>query len=513
MGYHKTLERQIAKNLPEEYRNDEKLSQFLNIVSSSYDTFEKDKKMSEHAFSISEREYQEVTKNLSEQNEIRHQSILQLKDAIRALDQDSISNLNDSDDDLINIITFLQEQIRKSKELETELINARDLAEKAASAKSDFLSVMSHEIRTPLNAIVGYIHLLQNEDPLPSQIEFLRILQISADNLLSLINDVLDFSKIEEGKIVFSERDIEIRQLVNNIKLANRIRAEEKGNVLKVMFDDDIPPFIKGDEVRLTQVLNNLLSNAIKFTRDGNVTLEVHLKRIIGDELEIYFGVKDTGIGIPEEKQKLIFERFTQENSNITREYGGSGLGLTIIRKLLQLQGTDIEVDSVQGKGSTFYFTLKFKKSSTIIREERNLDTSRWDLHGMHILLVEDVEFNVMLAEKMLTKWNARVTVAENGQVAVEKMKNGDYDIVLMDVQMPVMDGLTASRHIRKFNANTPIIALTASTSIEVQDKVLESGMTDFISKPINPSYLYPVILKYTLEKPIEEDLTGIDQV
>ncbi len=497
MNYHKVLERQISKLLPESYLQDENILKFLTTISNSYQTFEKDKKMSEHAFSVSENEYQELNKYLRQQNEIRHQSILQLKEAIRSLDKDAIVALDENDDNLINIIAFLQKQITKSKEIETHLIAAKEFAEKAAMAKSDFLSVMSHEIRTPLNAITGYIHLLQNEDPLPSQVDFLRILQISADNLLSLINDVLDFGKIEEGKIVFADRDIDIRHLVNNIKMANRLKAEEKGNTIKVMFDDDIPVYIKGDEVRLTQVLNNLLSNAIKFTHNGKVTLEVHLKTISHDRVMLYFAVKDTGIGIAKDKQKLIFERFTQENSNITREYGGSGLGLAIIRKLLLLQDSDIYVDSEQGKGSTFYFSLEFGRSSTIQREEKVTEHVKNDLMGAKILLVEDVEFNVLLAQKILTRWNAEVSWAENGLVAVQKMKENDFDIVLMDLQMPVMDGLTASSEIRKFNTNTPILALTASTSIEVQDRVFGSGMTDFISKPLNPGYLYDTILKY----------------
>lgn len=501
MAYHKVLEKQITKFLPSHYLEDPNVQEFLAMVSSSYHTFEKDKKISEHAFTISEKEYKEVTEDLRRQNDIKHQSISRLKEAISSLDSASLGDLGDNNDDLINIIAFLQKQIVKTKELETELIHAKEIAENAASAKSDFLSVMSHEIRTPLNAIIGYIHLLQNEDPLPSQLDFLRILQISADNLLSLINDVLDFSKIEEGKIIFAERDVDIRALVNNIKLANRIKAEEKGNLLKVMLDDDIPPFVKADDVRLTQVLNNLLSNAIKFTHNGNVTLEVYMKSATPTDVEIYFAVIDNGIGIPKEKLDLVFERFTQENSNITREYGGSGLGLSIIKKLLHLQKSDIHVESEVGKGSKFYFTLRFEKSATVSREEKQVKNERLDLKGLKILLVEDVEFNVLLAQKMLQNWNAAVTVAANGKIAVDIMNDHNFDLILMDLQMPVMDGLTATMKIREFNTSTPIIALTASTSSEIQDKVSESGFNDFVSKPLNPRYLYTTILKHTQDR------------
>ncbi len=499
MQYHKVLERQIKKLLPEIYSSNTDLLPFLTSVSNAYTTYEKDKKISDHVFAISEKEYQEVTNNLHEQNQIKNKSILQLKEAIKSLAPYSTSDI-DGDDDLIKIIGFLQHQIILSKELESELINAKEAAEKAATAKSDFLSVMSHEIRTPLNAIIGYIHLLQQEETLPSQNEFLRILQISADNLLSLINDVLDFGKIEEGKIAFSERDIDIRQLVNNIRQANKIRAEERGNRIRVMFDEDIPMFIKCDEIRLTQVLNNLISNAIKFTRNGSITIEVLFKNETDTHIELYFAVADTGIGIPEEKQQLIFERFTQANSNITREFGGFGLGLAIIKKLLQLQQSDIGVESTPGKGSKFFFSLLFHKSKVTVKEEKSVDTTRPDLKGILVLLVEDVEFNVMFAKKLLSNWNANVEVAENGLVAINKVKAKDYDIVLMDIQMPVMDGLTSSLRIREFNTKVPIIALTASTSSELQEKAFECGINDYVSKPLNPSQLFSTIFKYTLE-------------
>jgi signal transduction histidine kinase/CheY-like chemotaxis protein len=501
MNYHKALERQVKKLLTAEHLQDEKIQQFLQLVSGSYSKFEKDKMLSEHAFSISEKEYQEVNRHLQRQNEITRQSIQKLKAAIQSLDNSVIIDDNDDTADLINIISYLEYQITKTKELEVLLINARDVAEKAAGAKSDFLSVMSHEIRTPLNAIIGNIHLLQQEDKLPSQIDYLRILQISADNLLNLINDILDFGKIEEGKILFSEKDIDIRNLVHNIKMANRMRASEKGNSIKVMFDEDIPAVIKGDDVRLNQVLNNLISNAVKFTRNGNVTIEVQLVKTGEETVDIYFAVKDTGIGIPREKQQLIFERFTQANSDITREFGGSGLGLTIIRRLLNLQNSDIHVQSEEGKGSVFSFTLSFGKSNAVLKEEKVVDKRNMNLHGIRVLLVEDVEFNVMVAEKMLHSWNARVDVAENGLAGVGKVKLNEYDIILMDLQMPIMDGYSATTAIREFNTTVPIIALTASASADIQSKAFEKGMNDYVSKPFNPQDLFSMIYKYTLDK------------
>ena len=499
--YHKVLEKQISKLLPAQYQEDEAFRVFLKAVSEAYNRFERDKKLADHAFTISEKEYQEVTGHLKEQNEIRKQSIDKLKTAIVSLDTSIVPDESSESDDLIHIISFLQYQINQTKELEQQLIQARDQAEKAARIKSDFLSTMSHEIRTPLNAIIGNIHLLQQEETLPAQKDSLTAIQISSDNLLSLINDILDFTKIEEGKILFIEKDIDIRRFINNLKTANHLRASEKGNTIEVIFDDNIPPFVKGDDVRLGQVLNNLISNAVKFTRGGLITLELRLESLGPEWVDIYFAVKDSGIGIPEAKQQLIFERFTQANSEITREFGGSGLGLTIIRRLLNLQHSEIHLSSSEGAGATFYFTLRFKPSNAVVQEEAIPDRKNMNLHGARVLLVEDVEFNIQMAEKMLQNWNAVVDIAENGLLGLEKARQQDYDIILMDLQMPLMDGYSATQAIREFNTATPIIALTASSSLDMQHKVMDCGMNDYVSKPFNPLDLYNTVFKHTQNK------------
>lgn len=505
MSYHKVLEKQIAKLLPGKCPEDADFKAFLAAVSNAYTAFERDKKISDHAFSISEKEYQEVTGHLRQQDMIRQQSISRLKAAIVSLDKTIVLDDDNDSDDLINFIAYLQFQITQTKELQEQLIEAKEIAEKAARAKSEFLSTMSHEIRTPLNAIIGNTHLLHQGKILPEQQDSLRAIQISSDNLLNLINDILDFSKIEEGKILFTEKDIDIRRFVNNVKMANQLRASEKGNSIKVMLDDDIPAMVKGDDVRLAQVLNNLISNAVKFTRNGHIIIELQLTNAGDETVDIYFAVKDTGIGIPPDKQQLIFNRFTQANSEITREFGGSGLGLTIIRLLLNLQQSDIHLSSSEGAGSTFYFTLRFKKSDALPEEEKTADWSKMDLQNIRILLVEDVEFNIVMAEKMLQSWNARVDIAENGALGVEKVKQTAYDIILMDLQMPVMDGYTAAMAIRGFDTATPIVALTASSSIDMQQKAIDCGMNDHVSKPFNPTDLYNTVFKHTRERRVKQ--------
>ena len=501
--YHKLLDKQIKKFLTEEQLEDESIRRFLEVVNNAYAGFERDKKISDHAFSISEKEYQEVTRHLQEQHDIQLQSIIKLKNAIRSLDPLYNMYFNEADAvDMISVISFLEEQIKKTKELEVELIHAKEVAEQAARAKADFLSVMSHEIRTPLNVIIGIGHLLSKDEKLPSQVENLQVLGFAAENLFNLINDILDFSKIDEGKILFSERNFDIRRLISRIRTANSIRAAERGNILELMIDESLPPLLKGDDIRLGQVLNNLISNGIKFTSDGRISIEVSLNKTLQDKVEVYFSVTDNGIGIEPGKQQLIFERFTQANAEITREFGGSGLGLAITKKLLNLQNSDIHVESEPGKGSKFYFVLHFKfADADAAKNALQPEQGNANLNGIRVLLVEDVEFNVFVAEKMLKNWGAIVDIADNGLIAVEKAKCNEYDIILMDLQMPVMDGYTASRRIREFNdTDVPIVALTASASLDIQQKVYDFGMTDYLAKPFNPEELFETIYKYTIK-------------
>lgn len=495
--YHQLLEKQIANTLSGAQKYDPAVQQLLKLVDQAYRNFDTEQKLTERAFQECEKEYQNILHNLQLQNNIFSQSVKKLKDTVVGHDPKAAALIEREENALINIMSWLEKQIQKRKETEAELIRAKEQAEDGARAKSDFLSVMSHEIRTPLNAIIGIAHLLSQEQLLPNQLENLKALNISAENLLRLINDILDFGKIEEGKIVLAEKNICLQQLAENIKTAHHIRAAERGNTINMIIDETLPQIILGDEVRLGQILHNLMSNAVKFTRNGTISLTISLEKIQDEEATVYFSVTDTGVGIEKEKQVLIFDRFTQASVDIAREFGGSGLGLAIVKQLAALHNSDIYLISEPGRGSTFFFTINFKTGKQEAPQQQT-SNGKNDLSGIKVLLVEDVEFNIMVAKKMITNWNGAVDVAENGAIALNKVRQSAYDIVLMDLQMPVMDGYNATQHIRNFNDDIPIIALTASASADILQRTREFGMTDYLAKPFKPGELYEMISKYS---------------
>ncbi len=497
---HPTLIAQIAKHLPDVNLKDAGLQALLGAISLHYDTMERDKRLTEHAFEVSEREYQEILNDLRRENELKQESISKIKAATQALNPNpSPSEQGElKGEELLDVIRFLEQQIQETKHLEEELLKAKEAAESSSKAKSNFLSVMSHEIRTPLNAIIGYIHLLSNENSHQTQEEYLKAISISSQNLLNLVNDILDFSKIEEGRIEFQMRKINVRNMVQELKLANAFKASERENKITVMLDQDLPEHVLGDEVRLSQILNNLISNAIKFTNGGQISIEINKISENNTKVCLQFKVKDTGVGIAPEAKSIIFERFTQANSEINRQYGGSGLGLSIVKKLLELQGKTIELESELGKGSTFFFDMSFEKDPDEDSQRgKNPEKQAPDLSGVRILLVEDMYLNSIMAKTMLSNWKAEVELAENGQIALEMFKERHYDLILMDLQMPVMDGITATIKIRSLDPKVPIIALTASSSFETQNEIKSSGMDDYISKPFNPYSLFETIKKY----------------
>lgn len=397
---------------------------------------------------------------------------------------------------------ILRERVReKIKELEEE----KSRAEHSEKAKEQFLANMSHEIRTPMNAIMGMTRLLLEKTPREDQLKYLNAIKQSSDNLLIIINDILDLSKIEAGKINFETIDFDLSEQIKSVYTTIKLNADEKGLALKYTIADDVPVKIIGDPYRLNQILLNLAGNAIKFTENGSVMINVSTIERSDARVKIKFEIKDSGIGIAQDKLDYIFNMFTQESSSTTRKFGGTGLGLAICKKLVELQGGTIHVESETGKGSAFSFILSYgiqQIDSINEQTEIPVDYHTAQLKNISILLAEDNEFNQMVAVDSIQDAieGVQIDLAKNGKEAVEMVKQKQYDLVLMDIQMPEMDGHEATRIIRKnpdAKINSiPIIAITASVIKAEVDKCFESGMNEFVGKPFSTEELLDKISK-----------------
>ncbi|WP_439130537.1 response regulator [Polaribacter sp.] len=364
----------------------------------------------------------------------------------------------------------------------------------ASNAKSDFLSTMSHEIRTPLNAVIGLSHILGDNNPRKDQVQNIEALNYSGKILLNLLNNVLDFSKMQSTKIALDNVPTDLSSAFKQIKKIHETSCIRKGITMNLNIDKDIP-VVWLDIVRFNQVINNLVTNAIKFTDKGSVTLSIKKEAINDDKVKILTEIIDTGIGIPKDKQETIWESFTQASNTTNRLYGGTGLGLPIVKSIIESMDSSINIDSEIGKGSRFYFEVDLKIASDKDLKENNLKQT-YNFKNKKVLLVEDNQINVMVSKQILEKAGLTVEIAYNGLEAVQMVKANTYDIVLMDIQMPVMDGYTSSIEIRKFNTKIPIIALSASVFMEVKNKIHESGMNGFIFKPFDPEDLLDQIQK-----------------
>jgi len=403
---------------------------------------------------------------------------------------------------------FLQSLIL-SHRVSFQLKKSKMQAEQGLLAKSEFLSTMSHEIRTPLNSVIGMSHLLLKNNPRKDQAEHLDIMLFSANNLLGIVNDILDYNKIEAGKIELDYTEIDVVAIARNIVAGLQNNAQEKGIELSLHIDPALNNKILGDPIRIFQVLTNLVHNAIKFTHIGSVTVNLIVIRQTEQELVIKFEVKDTGIGISKEKQSIIFDRFTQADSSTSRSFGGTGLGLAISKRILDLQGTSLNVTSEENKGSTFYFVQSFQKTANNLDPVHVLSKLAKDIEkpftGISILLVEDNAINVMVARSFLQNWGAEVDVAENGRDAIHSFDEKRHRLILMDLHMPIMDGYEASHKLREMNIHVPIIALTANLRKDIEFKVNEAHINDVIVKPFLPDELYQKVKRYTLDfKPLK---------
>lgn len=400
--------------------------------------------------------------------------------------------------------------ITQRKEDAAELLRAQ-------KAKEQFLANVSHEIRTPINGIAGMATLLSQNPTAKEQATYLNAIKSAADNLKVIINDILDLASIESGKLNFESIGFNIKDLLTSITDSFSVQSKQKGIELTYLLDSSISNILVGDPFRLNQILINLISNALKFTHAGHIKINFVLERVQNKTQHLRIDVTDTGIGIPSDKLHTIFESFSQADASVTRKYGGTGLGLTIVKQLVELQKGRITVKSEEDRGTTFSVfipyqvgsTNEIEESASIINRQRAEQTSIKDLR---ILLAEDNDINRLYATSIIKMWECQTDTAENGYVALEKVRNNEYDIILMDVQMPVMDGYEATKAIRMGGSpknKIPIIALTANATAGDLEKCLAAGMNECIGKPFTPEILFAALVKYSQLKNIKSELNA----
>ena len=385
----------------------------------------------------------------------------------------------------------------KNRELQT----ARDAAVQAMEAKTNFLSTVSHELRTPLYAVTGLTHLLLEENPGAHQKEHLKSLKFSGDYLLNFINDILQINKIDADKLEPLSIEFNLKKILTDVIHSLQQSAKENNTQIVLDYDDEIPGHLMGDPLKLSQVFMNLVGNALKFTKKGEVTVIAKLMKKEDEEVSLYFEVRDTGIGISKEQQQHIFDSFEQGSIQINREYGGTGLGLTIVKSLLGLFGSTIQLQSESGKGSSFFFELNLKSKDSVVDDiPFEITQKDYELGGLYLLVVEDNKINQVITKKMLNKKDISCDIANNGMEAVELARKNNYDGVLMDIHMPGISGVEATIQIREFDKDTPIIALTAISLDDSLENFYAAGCNDVVTKPFKPEVFYQKIGENILE-------------
>ncbi|MFC5684166.1 GAF domain-containing hybrid sensor histidine kinase/response regulator [Flavobacterium sp. MAHUQ-51] len=401
------------------------------------------------------------------------------------------------DENQRNALSILAKHIMEHLELRvknTELDIQKNIAEKALEAKERFLTNMSHEIRTPLNAIIGFTDLLAETNLDVKQRDYISSVQSAGENLFLIINDILDLSKIETGNLTIEQHPFNLIKALKHVYNLLKIKVSKEIE-FNLFLDADLPQMIIGDQGRLNQILVNLIGNAIKFTAEGFITIEVKKMEESNEYYSLRFSVKDSGIGIPEDKLKIIFDRFTQVEDNITRRFGGTGLGLNIVKQLVELQGSEIHVKSKEGRGSEFFFLMKYRKTDLI--ETETISQQEDDLGKLKILMCEDNVINQKLARNVINNFGFEMDIAQNGEEGIALLLKNNYDLILMDLQMPLMDGYQTTVHIRnEMQSNIPIIAMTAHFFPGEKEKCLDIGMNAYIPKPFKQLELLETIKK-----------------
>ncbi|MBC7694264.1 MAG: response regulator [Burkholderiales bacterium] len=398
--------------------------------------------------------------------------------------------------ELIEAKVFAELATTIAEEAKIKAESATRIAENAVKAKQQFLSNMSHEIRTPMNAIIGFTKVVLKTNLTEKQKEYLSAIKLSGDALIVLINDILDLAKVDAGKMTFEQTPFQMSVSISAMLHLFETKIQEKNLQLVKVYDEKIPKVLVGDPIRLHQIILNLVSNAVKFTTKGKITVSVNLFSENEESATIEFSVKDTGIGIPEAKIKNIFENFQQATSGTSRLYGGTGLGLAIVKQLVEPQGGTISVQSDLNQGSTFSFILTFQKTVAGSESDNRIVESDKEIKNINVLVVEDIPLNQLLMKTLLDDFGFGCDIAGNGKIAIEKLETNPYDIILMDLQMPVMNGFEATEHIRNImNSKIPIIALTADVTTVDVTKCKEVGMNDYIAKPVDEKLLYSIIV------------------
>lgn len=420
----------------------------------------------------------------------------------------SVRSFNNSRDEVGQLSKGFNRMLIQIEKQNNELNRSKELAEASLKAKERFLANMTHELRTPLTSIAGITNLLEETELNKEQKTFLGNIKLSSEHLLAIINDLLEFSRLGSGKLQLEKNEFNIRRSIERIRSTMQYELKKRKLDFSFKVNPDVPHFVIGDDYRLNQILINLIGNAIKFTPKGSIEISVNKIFETESNIDLEFRVKDTGIGIKEDKQKSIFDSFTQESNGTTREYGGTGLGLAITKQLVELQGGKIKVESEKGRGSTFIFNIPYLKK-TFLAQMENIEKLNIPANEK-ILLIDDNDINLMFTKSILNKNQFLVETAHNAHHALQKIENADFDLILMDLHMPEMDGYELTERIRT-NANekiknTPIIALTAAATLNEINKCFDAGMNDYIIKPFKKEDLISKILYLTSSRQLTGD-------